>query len=77
MMNGNRKEREHWRDYAYQASRYNCEKDCPHLVVSGPGNGDDEAYCKYYHEKLAHDGSKYGEWFMCGDCVDDSYGESK
>lgn len=62
---------EHWRDYAFDASRYNCERDCPHLEVAECGK---VAFCNYYGEQLAYDGSIYGEWFMCGDCADDSYG---
>ena len=70
------KQRKHWRDYSFPfvASKYNCEPDCPHLEVCGPGNGDDEAYCRLYHDVLDFDGSKYGTWFMCEDCVKDSYG---
>ena len=67
-------DRQHWRDYYYEASRYNCEENCPHLRVTGCGDGEEEAYCDFYDDELAHDGSVYGEWFMCGNCVEATYG---
>ena len=68
------RKRDHWRDFAYSQSRYNCEANCPHLRVTGAGGGEEEGYCDFYDEELAHDGTVYGEWFMCGDCVEDAYG---
>ena len=66
--------REHWRDYYFEGSKNNCDDNCPHLRVSTCPRGKEVAHCDFYDENLAFDGSVYGKWFMCGDCVDATYG---
>ena len=53
----------------WYGSRHNCEAGCPHLMTE-----DGTARCMFYGEELIVDGSDYGMYFMCDQCVEDSYG---
>jgi hypothetical protein len=56
--------------YLAEVTRYNCEKGCVHLTVQPCGCG----FCQFYGEELAWDEGTNG-WWMCDECVDDTYGE--
>ena len=53
----------------WYGSRHNCEPGCPHLLME-----DNTPHCMFYDVELDVDGSDYGMFFMCDDCVEDTYG---
>jgi hypothetical protein len=48
-------------------TRYDCDKNCPHLNVTGP----EEAECSFYNCELDYDCGGY--FWMCGDCEEATY----
>ncbi len=54
----------------WYGSRHNCEANCTHL-------DSDAGVCKFYGTELIRENSDYGEFFMCDDCVKDTYGEEE
>ena len=58
--------------YLMEVTRYNCEPNCPHIIKICKKT----AVCAFYNEDLTADDGM-GGWFMCGGCVDDTYGKGE